>query len=64
MATLTMTNEVLTRESNLFTDSAGNLGEQGAGNTNRYIPLLYAKKVLYDFYASTVWKEVTNRWFA
>ncbi len=50
--------EQIARETNIFTDTAGNMGD--ADGTNRYIPLLYAKKVLYDFYASTVWKEVTN----
>jgi len=44
-----------------YADSAGTLGGV-AGNavTHNYIPQLYGKKVLYDFYASTVWKEVTN----
>jgi hypothetical protein len=44
-----------------YPDVAGTLGGV-AGNavTHNYIPQLYGKKVLYDFYASTVWKEVTN----
>ena len=51
-------NENLARDTNLFTDAAGDMGD--ADGTNRYIPILYAKKVLYDFYKSTVWNEVTN----
>lgn len=65
MATITviggggaLENENLTRDTNLFTDTAGDIGD--ADGTNRYIPILYAKKVLYDFYKSTVWNEVTN----
>lgn len=50
--------ERLPRETAVFTDTAGNMGD--VDGTNRYIPILYAKKVLFDFYASTIWKEVTN----
>ena len=44
-----------------YPDAADTLGGTG-GNlvTHDYIPQLYAKKVLYDFYKSTVWKMVTN----
>jgi hypothetical protein len=44
-----------------YADAANTLGGV-AGNvvTHNYIPALYAKKVLYDFYAATVFKEVTN----
>jgi hypothetical protein len=41
-----------------FSDTAGDIGD--ADGYNRYIPMLYAKKVLFDFYRSTVFKEVTN----
>lgn len=51
-------NEQLARDTNLFTDAAGDMGQ--AIGTNRYIPLLYAKKVLYDFYKATLYTEVTN----
>ena len=41
-----------------YTDTAGDVGD--ANGYNRYIPMLYAKKVLFDFYRSTVFKEITN----
>lgn len=59
VGTSTTTNiEQIVRDNNLFTDTAGNLGY--TENDNRYIPLLYAKKVLYDFYKATLYTEVTN----
>lgn len=51
-------NEQLARDTNLFTDTAGDMGQ--AIGTNRYIPILYAKKVLFDFYKATLYTEVTN----
>lgn len=27
---------------------------------HNYIPILYGKKILYDFYAGTIFKDVTN----
>jgi hypothetical protein len=44
-----------------YADVATTLGGVG-GNlvAHNYIPQLYGKKVLYDFYKHTVWKEVTN----
>ena len=58
MSTITMTNEVFARDTSVYTDTAGDLGK--ATGTPWYIPRLFAKKVLYDFYKSTVWNEVTN----
>lgn len=58
MAEITMSNEVFNRDTAVYTDTAGDLGD--ADGTPNYIPTLYAKKVLYDFYKSTVWKETTN----
>jgi hypothetical protein len=58
MAEITMTNEVFNRDTTVYTDTAGDLGD--ADGTPWYIPRLFAKKVLYDFYKSTVWMEVTN----
>jgi hypothetical protein len=64
MADISMDNEVFDRANSAdtpagpYTDTAGDLGD--ADGTPYYIPTLYAKKVLYDFYKSTVWKEVTN----
>ena len=60
MAVLTIDNEIFDRDNAVipWANSAGNLGDQDG--TPWYIPTLYAKKVLFDFYKSTVWKEVTN----
>ena len=56
--TITMDNEVFKRQSPPYTDTAGDLGD--ADGTPWYIPRLFAKKVLFDFWKSTVWNEVTN----
>lgn len=56
--TITMDNEVFKRQSPPYTDTAGDLGD--ADGTPWYIPRLFAKKVLYEFWKSTVWNEVTN----
>jgi hypothetical protein len=53
-----MTNEVFGRHTDVYTDAAGDLGD--ADGAPWYIPRLFAKKVLYDFWKSTVWNEVTN----
>jgi hypothetical protein len=53
-----MDNEVFGRSTSVYTDAAGDLGD--ADGTPWYIPRLFAKKVLYDFWKSTVWNEVTN----
>jgi hypothetical protein len=53
-----MTNEVFGRHTDVYTDTAGDLGD--ADGAPWYIPRLFAKKVLYDFWKSTVWNEVTN----
>jgi hypothetical protein len=58
MAEISMDNEVFNRDTAVYTDSAGDLGD--ADGTPWYIPTLFAKKVLYDFYKSTVWSDVTN----
>lgn len=58
MPTISMTNEVFGRSTSVYTDTAGDLGD--ADGAPWYIPRLFAKKVLYDFWKSTVWKEVTN----
>lgn len=59
MATdLVMVNEQFGRSDDSYANTVLTLGD--LDNTNRYIPTLYAKKVLYDFYASTVWAETTN----
>ena len=58
MGSITMTNEVFKRDTAVYTDTAGDLGD--ANGTPWYIPRLFAKKVLYDFYKSTVWMDVTN----
>jgi hypothetical protein len=58
MAEITMTNEVFNRDTAVYTDTAGDLGD--ADGTPWYIPTLFAKKVLYDFYKSTVWQDTTN----
>jgi hypothetical protein len=43
-----------------YPDTNNTLGATSVPVTHNYIPQLYGKKVLYDFYKSTVWKEVTN----
>ena len=58
MAEITMTYEVMNRDTAVYTNTAGDLGH--AAGTPYYIPTLFAKKVLYDFYKSTVWTDVTN----
>jgi hypothetical protein len=58
MAEITITNEVMHRDTAVYTNTAGDLGD--ANGTPWYIPKLFAKKVLYDFYKSTVWMDVTN----
>ena len=43
-----------------YPDTDNTLGATTNAVAHNYIPQLYAKKVLYDFYKSTVWREVTN----
>jgi hypothetical protein len=43
-----------------YPDVDNTLGATSNPVAHNYIPQLYGKKVLYDFYKSTVWKEVTN----
>lgn len=43
-----------------YPNTVGTLGDTSTPIAHNYIPQLYGKKVLYDFYKSTVWKEVTN----
>ena len=50
--------EAIIRDDNLFADTTSTMGD--LDGTNRYIPMLYAKKVLYDFYKATLYTEVTN----
>jgi hypothetical protein len=58
VGTLTITNEVFKRNDAVYSDTAGDLGD--VDGAPWYIPRLFAKKVLFDFYKSTVWNEVTN----
>jgi hypothetical protein len=50
--------ENIDRNTAVYSNTAGNIGD--ADGYNRYIPMLYAKKVLFDFYKSTVFREITN----
>jgi len=58
MGNLTITNEVFKRDDTVYSDTTGDLGD--VDGAPWYIPRLFAKKVLYDFYKSTVWTDVTN----